>query len=110
MFTLGVNPIELLLWSRNKKLNKVVALVDRILRNPDDVDFTSRSFQMKSYLSDFENGYGRVKEINEEESTSQVQNIFEIYFLTQEEKKVLLEKNILDGKWRKGVLLLRRKY
>lgn len=71
MYTLGVNPIELLLWSRNKKLNQVVALVDRILRNPDDVDFTNRSFQMKSYLSDFENGYGRAIEIHDEETQAE---------------------------------------
>ena len=75
MFTLGVNPIELLLWSRGKTLNFVIALVDRILRNPDEVDFTSRSFEMKSYLYDFDNGFIHVKEVNEKEEVKTANDI-----------------------------------
>ena len=59
LFQLGVNPVELLLWSRSRKLHQVEFMIEKILRNTEECDFTSAEFRLKTYIADIENNQAK---------------------------------------------------
>ena len=61
MYKKGINPIEVLLWSRTRNLREVLAAI-KMIKNNIDVDFSDEDFLLQDILLDNEGSKTEKKE------------------------------------------------